>query len=120
MKEDRPVEDDETEDERARDAHPEALEVPAERERAREEDELAERDREMPRGALPVQLLQDLVRHGGREPLPQISDRAVVVPGLHPAEEITPAGTRRLLSGALKRRSVLFAAPRPPTSSATR
>jgi hypothetical protein len=50
-----PVEDDEPEDEGARNAHPEALELPAEGERAREEDELAQRHREVPRGALPVE-----------------------------------------------------------------
>src|ERR1035438_25707 len=83
VKEDRSVEDDEAEDERARHAHPEALEMPAERERGGEEDELAEGDREMARGAFLMQRPQDVVRHGGREPLPQISDRVVEVPGLH-------------------------------------
>src|SRR5664280_1726648 len=84
VKEDRSVEDDEAEDERAWHAHPEALEMPAERERGGEEDELAEGDREMARGALLMQRPQDVVRHGSREPLPQISDRAVEVPRLHP------------------------------------
>ncbi len=61
VEEDRSVEDDEAEDERARHAHPEALEVPAEGEGGGEENELAEGDREMPRGALPMQLLEDVV-----------------------------------------------------------
>src|SRR5512140_824220 len=73
VKEDRSVEDDEPENERARDPDPHALEAPAERERAREEDELAEGDREVAGGALAVELLQDLVCDGGPEPLPKVA-----------------------------------------------
>ena len=83
VKKNRSVEDDEAEDERARHAHPEALEIPPEGESGGEEEHLAEDGCEVPGGTLPVKLLQSLMRHRSREPLPQVSDRAVVVAGLH-------------------------------------
>src|SRR5450759_4489535 len=111
VKENGAVEYDEPEDERARDPDPQALEMPAERERAREEGELAGGDREMAGGALAMELLQDLMRHGGREPLPEVSDRAVVVARLHRSKVTSTSGAGDVFPGA---------SADPPTSSATR
>ena len=58
--------------------------LPAEGERAREEQGLAQGDREVPRRTLPVERLEDLVRDGGGQPLPQVPDRVVVEAGFHP------------------------------------
>src|ERR1035437_4018258 len=62
VKENGAVEYDEPEDERARDPDPQALEMPAERERAREEGELAGGDREMAGGGLVAGALQGPMR----------------------------------------------------------
>src|SRR5450759_745108 len=118
VKENGAVEQDEPEDERARHAHPEALEMPAERERGGEENELAEGDPEMSRGALLMQLPQDLVRHGGREPFPEISGRVVEVPGLHPGTDYAGQGKKALRR--VQTAAVSCPGSSPPTSSATR
>jgi hypothetical protein len=122
VKEHGPVEHDEAEDERARDARPQALEMPAERERGGEEEKLAKGDREVPRGALLVEHLQDVMRHGGREAFSEVSDGMVVVAGLHPRREY--AGRREKApscppSSGNQTFAVSSPGPSPPTSSAT-
>ena len=108
VKENGAVEDDESEDERARDADPEALELPAERESRGKKEELASRDREVANRALAVELLQDLVRHRGREPLAEVPDRGVVVARLHHPKGTSTSGGPGAFPAS------------PPTSSATR
>ena len=88
VEENRPVEDAEAEDDRGRDPDPEALDGPPGGEGPGEEERLPEDDREMADRVLPVELLQDLVRHGGGEPPLQVADRTVVVPGLHPVTRL--------------------------------
>jgi hypothetical protein len=84
VKKNRPVKDDETEDNGGRKADPPTLESPSSRKGEKEKTELAKRDKEMPKRFLPMQVAKAIGFDRLQQAPLQIAGSLVVRTSLHP------------------------------------